>query len=334
MCAIVPFFNRIAMLLAALLIPLSVHAKQEQLSVLSSIKPVHVLVLAVADGLVDAEQLIPDFASPHHYNFKPSELRKIGKADVIFRIDPTLEVMLNRLLLERAASIPVISLADAPGITFLPVSGKHPEDHAGEENQSQDQVAEVRAGDGDTLQDRQSNNMHIWTSPHNVRAMIRQISQTLSELDPQNRKQYEINSSAFIERLDQTVERLRLRLEPLKERPYLVFHNSWHYFAREFGLRDPIIASRQESVLPGAKTIPIIRKQIQSQSIHCLFTQPNMNKGWVKTLTENLGHIKVVEIDVTASRFNTTSSTYIDWLEYLGQQVVSCIGENPVAGQE
>ena len=68
-----------------------------KIKVLSSIKPIQSIVLAIAGGHVDSAQLIPDYASPHAYAFKPSDMRKIKKADIIFRIDDHFEVMLNQL---------------------------------------------------------------------------------------------------------------------------------------------------------------------------------------------------------------------------------------------
>ena len=75
-----------------------VQASPEKLNVLSSIKPVQLIVSAIGGDKIIARQLIPDYVSVHDYSFKLSDIKTIKNADVVFRIDEHLESIVSPLL--------------------------------------------------------------------------------------------------------------------------------------------------------------------------------------------------------------------------------------------
>ena len=66
--------------------------------VVTSIKPLELLVLAVADDDVEITNLVPSGSSPHTYTMKPSQRRALQSADRVFWVGPQLESFLARLL--------------------------------------------------------------------------------------------------------------------------------------------------------------------------------------------------------------------------------------------
>lgn len=91
------------------------------LQIVTTIKPLQSLVLAILGDQLENQassfQLIPDYASPHSASFKPSDIRKVSQADIIFRIDEHMEVMLNPLLEKHQKKL--ISLAETEGIALI-----------------------------------------------------------------------------------------------------------------------------------------------------------------------------------------------------------------------
>lgn len=291
--------------------------EKQKLSVLSTIKPIQALVLAIAGDTVDATQLIPDYASPHFYNFKPSDLRKINRADIIFRIDPSMEVMLNHALEEKSNKNRVISLADAPGIKLIPAS----REHSLETKHAPHTFHEIEKAD------RQQMDMHIWTSPDNAIAMAEKIADVLAKADSENKTRYEANLQQFRGKVTELDKIQGEQLKTVKNKPYIVFHDSWQYFARHYGLQHSTLVSFHERIAPGAKTLPKIRTLIQSEKIQCIFTKPGMNPAWIRTLTENLKNIRVSEIDVLASTLEMSDQLYLKWLGHMGKQIQTCLEE-------
>jgi len=228
--------------------------KPSKLTVLSSIKPVQAIVSAIAGEHVISHQLIPDFASPHNYTFKPSDMRKIANSDLIFRIDEHFEVMLNSVFEDLKDQSKVISLAENPEVHLLPMMGVHKHSENSEE--------EHGAAD-----------MHIFASPENAVVMAQMIADTLSKLDTKNAKNYHENLQQFKGKVIQVSKKIRLELEPFKNKPYVVFHNSWQYFGSYFGLQKPTVVSYQEGISAGGKTIKKIRDEILSKNIKCIFKE-------------------------------------------------------------
>jgi len=349
MRAIVLFFSLIGML------SINADDNNNKLQIVTTIKPIQALVLAIIDGVDTSrsQQLIPDFASPHHYSFKPSDIRKIKKADIIFRIDDHFEIMLNPAFSQvQNKNISILSLADAPEIYLLPSSKSHRAKHSSsgssshnsshqdedehelehkleqhnKEQHNKEQHAKEQ--DHDEQHNAHSLDMHIWTSPANAIAMAKQITLSLSEIDPNNKTHYKENRHNLINKITASTTQIKQQLKPLQTSPYIVFHDSWQYFAHSFSLNKPTVVNFHEGISVGAKTLHTVRKQIKSKNIHCVFSSTGLNPARVNVLTENIPNIKTVEIDVLARTFTSNKNTYVNWLNTMGQQIKHCLTEN------
>src|SRR5258705_3350934 len=89
-------------------------------NVLVSIKPLHSIVAAVMEGAGAPELLLTGAASPHSYALKPSDARKIARAEVIFWTGPVLETFLETPLANLGRRARIVPLGDAQGVTRLP----------------------------------------------------------------------------------------------------------------------------------------------------------------------------------------------------------------------
>src|SRR5258705_173372 len=89
-------------------------------NVLVSIKPLHSIVAAVMDGAGAPELLLTGVASPHSYALKPSDARKIARAEVIFWTGPVLETFLETPLANLCRGARIVALGDAKGVMRLP----------------------------------------------------------------------------------------------------------------------------------------------------------------------------------------------------------------------
>jgi len=307
---------------------------QHKLKIVTSIKPVQAMVLAIAEDTVDAEQLIPDYASPHDYSFKPSDIRKVKGADLIFRIDEHMETQLNGIFGDHHNNnTSIISLAEVNGLTLLQANDQHQTQHdtKHKKHDHNDQHKDHEKGHGSkNSHDHKHHNhhshhnnidFHLWTSPKNTVLMANKISQSLTKLDPKNADYYQQNINKFFEEVKTESEKITLKLAPFKDQPYIVFHNSWQYFAAEFGLQKPIVINLHEGVSSGAKTISDVRQRIEKDKIGCVFYDSSVSLARLNVITKKA---KTVEIDVLARNITLDQSSYIRWLEQLGNQIESC----------
>ena len=305
----------------------------DKLQVLSTIKPIQALVLAIAGDHVDSTQLIPDFASPHTYSFKPSDISRIKQADVIFRIDENFERLLNHAFDNKSPSTGIISLADDKNIQLLNHVGKrnhgaaNTAKHQTENDQhSHDASLDTHSGKhSDKHSDKRSEkDLHIWTSPRNLQLLATNIATTLSKLDSKNKQLYASNLARFHHKLAKLTETIKAELQPVKTQPYVVFHNSWQYFAEQFGLQKPVIVDFHEAVSAGSKSIKRIREQIRSANIHCVISSPGIKVERIKAITEGTS-VNIETIDILGTNVALNKNTVFTILQKTGQKIARCL---------
>jgi len=302
--------------------------------IVTSIKPIQAIVLAIADNTVDVKQLIPDHASPHDYNFKPSDIRKLENADIVFRIDKHMETQLNGVLdnLHKHKTT-IVSLAGTIGLTLLDADHRHVEhdnnkqDHGenhDEEKEHKHDNHESKDDGHDQHNTHDNVDFHLWTSPKNAVLMAKTIANNLAKFDTKNANLYQQNIERFFAEVKTESDKISAKLQPYKNKPYIVFHNSWQYFAAEFGLQKPIVIDLHEGVSSGAKTVSDIRERIVKENINCVFYDSSVSLARLNVITEKA---KTVEIDVLAKNLASDQTTYINWLVQLGDQIESCLSE-------
>ncbi len=302
----------------------SLAAPNKPIRVLSTIKPIQLIVKQIGGDHIKTSQLIPNNASPHFYSLTPSAIRKIKQADIIFRIGDNMEIMLDPVFESLDTRTRLVSLEDQANIHHLTLSEEHQHahHHVVPHAHEQDGHEEDHSDNQENQEEHQHKayDPHIWTSPYNAIAMATSIATTLGKLDPDNAPAYQSNLENFKRRIQSISQTLKKKLTPLKSKPYIVFHPSWQYFAHTFGLHQASVVSLQESITPGIKNLLQVRQKISTQNIHCLFYGPEISQQRIQTLSEKLDMNKTY-IDVLGS----TEKTYADWLEKMGKQVESCL---------
>ncbi len=308
------FFIPQIIILSAMLLLQNANAADKK-NIVVTIKPLEGLVLAIAKDTVTVQRLLPDYTSLHDYHFRPSDIRKIKAADIIFRIDEDMERFLSPLL-ESLEYVNVISLADNPKIKQLAIISKggehaHHKEHANKEHH--------HGGHHHGNQD-----LHIWMSPSNGIIMAERITLALSKLTPEHSQSYQRNLSIFTEKINHFITRFQREAKPLQKKPYLVFHDSWHHFSHTFQLNKLASINLHADIQPGVKTILQTRKQIKQLHTSCLFTEPFFRPKTIRTLVEGLT-IKTVELDVLGSHLKTTPDLYLNLLRYTATQIRHCL---------
>ena len=319
---IVPLFLSALLLVASLN---TASAADKKLNVVSTIRPIQAIVLAIAEDTVDATQIIPDYASPHHYSFKPSDIRRIQKADIIFRIDEHMETLLNKSFEKLPEDKPLVALADHKNIHLLDNVTKHShtDEKEMENAEHKDEHDEHNADADDGHEDHNNKDLHIWTSPENTLVMANIIAKKLGEMDQANTEIYQANLSIFTSKINEITLRVEKDLEPYKKSPYIVFHNSWQYFAHQFGLETPTVFDPQENISAGIKSIRKIQTEIKTKNIGCLFSDPSIKQSRVFFLIDKF-KINAVEIDALGRDIPLNKNTSIEYLNYLSNKIRFC----------
>lgn len=267
--------------------------------VVASIKPVHSLVAAVMGDTGSPELLVQGASSPHTYSLRPSEARKLEQAKVVFWVGEGMETFLGKPLDALARNARVITLSETEGLTLLDLReggafeahnhDDHADDHDDEDHDDHDHDHDhdhehEHAHEG---QDRpHGKDMHIWLDPENARVMARKIAATLGEADPENAAVYARNAQALDERLASLMETVRNELAPVADKPFIVFHDAYHYFEDRFGLHAAGSISINPETPPSAQRVKEIRDRIAESGAICVFAEPQFEPKIVGIVTE------------------------------------------------
>ncbi len=285
-------------------------------NIVVTIKPLEGLVRAIAKDTVNIQRLLPDYASPHHYHFRPSDIRKIKAANLIFRIDEEMERFVAPLLQSLDHST-VISLADLPQIKWLKINKD--KDEESEEAHLHNEQHEHHHGDQD---------LHLWMSPHNGIVMAEKITHELAQINPPQRAFYQKNFADLRQKIQQFTDEFQLEAQPLQGKPYFIFHDSWNYFANTFHLQKLASISLHADIQPGVKTIMQTRRKIEQSHAKCLFSEPMFRPKTIAMLTEGFD-IKTAELDTLGSHLKSNDDLYLELLRYTAQQIKNCLSYNP-----
>jgi zinc transport system substrate-binding protein len=255
----------------------------ESVRVVASIKPIHSLVASVMEGAGDPRLLIDSGASPHIYSLKPSDARALQNVQVFFWVGEDLETFLIKPVASLPKTARVIKLAEAPGVRLLGSRESallEGHVHAGD-GQSEDDVfgEDHRAVHGGA-------DMHIWLDIDNAKAIIEAIVAALVETDPGRAGLYRSNAEQTQAGLQDLDQELRSALTPVASRPYIVFHDAYHYLERRYGLTPVGSITVNPERQPSVQRVAAIRKRIIESNAVCIFNEPQFEPTLVKTLIE------------------------------------------------
>ena len=299
----------------------------EKLKILSTIKPIHSLVSAITGDLAEAEQIIPNYGSPHHYSLKPSDIRKINTADLILRIDPNLESFLQKSL-RSVAEDKVISLSQSAGMNLLAATGKHlhkDETEHTEAHSGHDELSETAHSDEHHENEPpEALDYHLWLAPDNAIVMAKSIRDQLIKIAPEHAEKLTDNTKQLIDEIDKTNAAIKQQLDSVTDTPFLVMHDAWQYFTKYYGLNQLGNISAQERLKSSAKAISEARSTITESKVQCLIAEPNLKTKTLEILTEGLP-VNITQIDPLGRNIADSSLAYPELLQYTADKLLNCL---------
>jgi zinc transport system substrate-binding protein len=288
-------------------------------SVVASIKPVHALVAGVMQGVGDPTLLVDASGSPHGYSLRPSEAGALEDADLVFWVGEGMETFLGKPLSALSSDARVVELGSLDGLTLLPLreggtwaSPAHEHD-AGHESHEHEGHA--------------SADMHVWLDPGNARIMAHAVADALSQSDPGNAATYARNAKALSAELGQLDERLARKLAPVADRPYVVFHDAYHYLEHRYGLNGVGSITVSPERPPGAQRLQEIRDELARREAACVFAEPQFEPALVQTVVEGTG-ARTGVLDPLGAALEEGSRQYFALLDGLADALIECLSAN------
>lgn len=327
--------------------------------VATSIKPLELLVRAVAGDSVKVTTLVPPGASPHTYTMRPSQRRALQDADLIFWVGPEMESFLIRLLAGEEFHDRAIALAGDEDQDHHQDEGEDHDHHdeAGSEHDHQEEAEhddhhEVAESEHDHHEQAEEGHdhehpdehehqvaghdhhhdhgdgedPHIWVDPELALDMAREIHHQLSALEGANQEQLDHNLKQFEASLKATEQKIRTKLEPAGNISLFAYHSAFERFAEHYGLKLEGVLTLNPELAPGARHIAEVQETLRHASHPCLLTEPQFNTQWWQSITRGID-VTFSTWDPLATDIKAGPEGYIEFQTSIADAVLQCLPE-------
>jgi zinc transport system substrate-binding protein len=256
-------------------------------TVFVSLLPQRFFMQQICKDTVAIEVMVEPGANPHTYEPKPSQMKKLAASRAYFAVGISFEdswldkftgVNPNLVIVHTDAGIDKIAIADHHDDGGQPEAELHAEEHHG------------------------GPDPHIWLSPVLVKKQAETMKNALAELFPDKTAFFQDNLEAFIKEIDLLDADLRALLRGKEGMRFMVFHPSWGYFARDYGLEQ--VAVEIAGKEPKPHQLRQLIELAREQNIHVIFVQPQFSTKSAKLLAKEIAG-EVIALDSLAE----------DWLK-------------------
>ena len=206
--------------------------RAEETRITASFYPLYIMLMNITENVpgVKLHLMAPaDTGCLHHYHLSPADMKLVQDTDIMVVNGAGMEEFMDKVLETLPESAIVTATGDWPVL-----------DH----------------------------NPHVWVSPAGAIHQVRQIAAGLSAIDTENSRLYQENAEKYAARLQNLLDTMHGRLDPLAGSSLITFHEAFPYLAQEFGFNLAGSIEREPDSEPTARelveTITIIR-EVQSE---------------------------------------------------------------------
>ena len=316
------FKSTIFTLTAALFLVLT--PLKAEISVVTSIKPLHSLTSYIMEGVGEPELIIDGVASPHNFQIKPSHAKMLQNADLVIWIGEDLESFLPTALKSIPKDAVVFELLDQSGLKKLKFREKNifegHDDHGHDEHAKKEDDHDEHGHD-DHGHGHGSFDPHIWLDPANAKVIVKKITNQLSKIDKDNASTYKANSKKVIKDLDGLIKEVKNEIN--KDASFVVFHDAYQYFEKRFGLSVIGALTVNPDVMPGAEQLSEIREVIEHEKAKCIFSEPQFNPNIINSIASDTG-VKTGVLDPLGANIDKGKNMYFDLIKDMSNSLKDC----------
>ena len=275
--------------------------------VVVDIAPVHGLVTMVMGDLGTPVLLLPEGADAHDFQLRPSQAADLDAADLVIWVGPEMSPWLERSLrgLERDEGL---ALLDAPQTATQGFGDKAGHDHGHGHAHGHDSV-----------------DPHAWLDPENARIWVGLIADALAKADPARGEIYRANADAARVEVTQIEAEVAAMLAPVADKPFVVMHDAYGYFAGHFGLQVVGSLRTGDATAPGAAHLVELQEKVAASAAVCLFPEANHNDASARQMAEATGLRLGSALDPEGSTLEPGAGLYAALMLGLANGLAGCL---------
>ncbi|MBE3582686.1 MAG: zinc ABC transporter substrate-binding protein [Limnochordaceae bacterium] len=264
-----------------------------QLVVVTTLPPLADITRELGGDRVSVASLLPAGASPHTFEPRPSDVRRLATARLIIRIGAGLDDWVAPML--RAAAQPhQVQLDLSSHVTLL----QSVDEHTG----------------------RSAPNPHYWLDPLRVRDEIAPaIAARLSDLDPAGKAYYADRLARYRETLTALDTELRQTLAPVRGLRFIAMHSAWPYLAARYDLQEVAAIEEFPGREPSAAWLADLQRLARQHNVHTIAAEQQFNPQIARLLAQAVGGV-LITLDPLGGPGVEGRQTYVELMRYNARQ--------------
>ena len=278
--------------LATLLILMTSPVLAEVPRVVTDFGPVQSLVMDVMGDLGTPQALLVSGGDPHDFQLRPSQAELLSNADLVFWVGPQLIPAMGDALTTLAPQTQTIALLTTTPQRSFAEGGTDP---------------------------------HAWLDPTNGIGWLATIAEALAAKDPEHAATYRANAKTAQDRLATLDATWQTALTPLRQTPFIAYHDALGYFTDHFQLTMVGAIELGDATAPSAARLSEIQSVITEGRTQCVFPEAGRDPKFVAILTEGLPVRIGPPQDIEFISTPAGPGQYALMLDALVQGMVTCL---------
>lgn len=242
----------------------------DKLQVAASFYPMAEFARNVAGDKAEVFVLVPDGAEAHDWEPSPSDLSRLGKAQVFVYngvVEPWAKQALTALS-ERK----ILAVQTGLGL-YERVGETHEEEHHHHDH-----------GCAHGKQDP-----HVWISPKKAIKQVERITAVLCEADAKNAKYYQDNSAKYVEQLKALDIQLTNLAKNAPRKVFVTAHAAFGHLADDYGLKQLAVNGLSPHAEPTPADLQRLIKVVQEENVRYVFFETLTDPKLAKLVADETG---------------------------------------------
>lgn len=327
--------------------------------VVTDLPPVHSLVAQVMGDLGTPELLLDQGASEHDLQLRPSQAAALEDAALVVWIGPELTPSLARALdglgdADRTLGLLAVEGTHLQDFAEDGAHGRedHGHDHAQDAGKGHDDHGHDDHGHDDhghghddhghghddhadhstdaeghdhAGHSHEGTDPHAWLDPANARLWLGVIADRLATLDPANADTYRANAAAAQAGVDALEAEVAAQMAAIADRPAIVFHDAYGYFAGHFGVTITGSVLLGDATPAGAARLAALREATEGGAVACVFPEAQHDAAPAEQLAEGTGARLGAALDPVGSTLEPGPALYPALMRGLAGALSDCL---------
>lgn len=297
-----------SILLSIIALALAASAAEAKLNVVATTADLGSIAREIGGDHIELTVLASPTEDPHLLEAKPSFIANLNHADVLVEGGVQLEIGWLPALLGQARNSKIV--AGAPGHISCAVG--------------------VPLLDVPATPDRSSGEIHAAGNPHyviapsNGKIVAKNITEGFCANDPKSADFYRANLKKFDDAIDAKLVGWHKKLDPFRGRSIVAYHDSWPYFAREFGLKIDLFLEPKPGIPPTPAHLADVVLKMREEHINVIIVDPYFDRKTTETVARDVNSW-IVEVTQFPGGIKGTEGGYIQMVDYLVDKLAQAL---------